>query len=74
MPVKIGYQTLYWWSAKEIAQHNTERHRVFQKQLYLNFEDNIRLSHEEWEVKLKMFKEKNFDLLNNKEGLKNEIT
>ena len=63
MPVKIGHQTYYWWSRKETAQHNTERHRVFQKQLYLNFEGNTRLSHEEWEAKLKAFKEKNFDLL-----------
>ena len=55
---------VYFWSAKETAQNNTERHEVFRKELYVA----ASLSRQEFLDKLEEFKEKNFDLLNNKEA------
>jgi len=62
MPVKIGHQTYYFWSAKETAQHSTERHQIFKKELYVA----ASLPREKFLASLEAFKEKNFDLLNNK--------
>ena len=59
---KLGYRSYYYWSRKESAQHDTERHEVFRKELYVA----ASLSRQEFLDKLEVFKEKNFDLLNNK--------
>lgn len=64
---KIGYNSIYFWSRKEAAQHNTERHQTFAEELY----PLAKLSGKESQEKLEAFKDKNFDLINNKEGLKN---
>lgn len=53
---------VYFWSRKESAQHDTERHEVFRKELYVA----ASLSRQEFLDKLEEFKEKNFDLINNK--------
>ena len=63
-------KNVYFWSRKESAQHDTERHEVFRKELYPLYNGNVHLTHAEWDAKLKEFKEKNFDLL---EGLKNGL-
>ena len=55
-------KNVYFWSAKETAEHSTERHQIFKKELY----DAASLSREEFLKTLESFKEKNFDLLNNK--------
>jgi len=53
---------VYFWSRKETAQHSTERHQIFRGELYAA----ASLSREEFLKTLESFKEKNFDLLNNK--------
>jgi len=71
MPVKIGYDIYYWWSAKETAQYNTERHQVFREELY----PHASLPREEFKKKLEEFKEKNFDLLDSEktEGVRRSV-
>jgi len=51
---------MYFWSAKEKAQHNTERHQIFAEELY----PLAKLSRREFQERLEEFKDKNFDLLN----------
>lgn len=55
-------KNVYFWSRKETAEHNTERHKVFREELY----PHASLPREEFLVKLEEFKERNFDLINNK--------
>jgi len=64
---KIWHNKVAYWSRKETAQYNTERHQVFKEELY----PLASLPRSEFRTQLEIFKEKNFDLLNNKEGLKN---
>lgn len=59
---KLWHNTYYYWSRKETAQHNTERHQVFREELYAA----AALSREKFKESLEAFKEKNFDLINNK--------
>lgn len=55
-------KNVYFWSRKEAAQNNTERHQIFAEELY----PLAKLSRKEFQEKLKEFKDKNFDLLNKK--------
>ena len=59
---KIGHSVMYFWSEKEKAFYNTERHQIFKEELY----PLAQLSRTEFQERLKEFKEKNFDLLNKK--------
>lgn len=62
---KIGYNTIYYWSFKEKAERNTERHQVFVKELY----PLAKLPRKEFQERLKEFKKNNFDLINIKKKL-----
>ena len=55
---------VYFWSHKERAQHNTERHQVFAKELY----PLAKLSGKAFQDALLEFKEKNFDLLDSEKS------
>ena len=55
-------KNVYFWGTKERAQNSTERHQTFKAELY----PHASLPRSEFKQKLEEFKEKNFDLLNNK--------
>jgi len=65
---KIGYHSVFFWSAKETAAHNTERHKVFREELY----PLAHLSRKEFLEKLEQFKIKNFDLLDSEKSVLKE--
>ena len=54
----IGRIKVYYWSEKERALHNTDRHKLFVKELY----PHASLPYEEFMVKLEEFKLKHKDL------------
>ena len=58
-------KNVYFWSAKETAQHSTERHQIFQKELY----PYAKLPRQEFLERLEEFKEKNFDLLDSEKSV-----